>query len=109
MAYVVNVTHRAERDLAFLYDEIDAEHSDAALGWLAALALYGGLAVFLLGRFTFLQLTVGSSRLAPLAGAGLIVLLLPVAASVPALAALGLLCAVVAAVTAFDHYARERT
>ena len=84
-------------------------HADAALGWLAALALYGGPAVYLLGRFAFLQLTAGSSRLAPLAGAGLIVLLLPVAASVPALAALGLLCAVVAAVAGFDHYARERT
>jgi low temperature requirement protein LtrA len=84
------------------------EHAHAALGWLAALALYGGLAVYLLGRFAFLQLTTGSSQLAPLAGAGLTVLLLPVAASVPALAALGLLCAVVAAVTGFDHYARER-
>jgi len=37
MAYVVNVTHRAERDLAFLYDEINAEHSDAALQWYRGL------------------------------------------------------------------------
>ena len=33
MAYVVNLTARAERDLAHLYEEIDAEHSDAALRW----------------------------------------------------------------------------
>jgi hypothetical protein len=33
MAYLVNVTVRAQRDLARLYREIDAEHSDAALKW----------------------------------------------------------------------------
>jgi low temperature requirement protein LtrA len=84
------------------------EHADAALGWLAALALYGGVAIYLVGRFAFLQLTAGSRRPAPLAGAGLIVLLLPAAASLPALAALGLLSAVVAAVSGFDHFAREQ-
>jgi toxin ParE1/3/4 len=31
MAYLVNLTVRAERDLAQLYGEINAEHSDAAL------------------------------------------------------------------------------
>jgi len=31
MAYLVNATSRAERDLAYLYDEINAEHADAAL------------------------------------------------------------------------------
>ena len=31
MAYVVSITSRAERDLAHLYEEINAEHSDAAL------------------------------------------------------------------------------
>jgi toxin ParE1/3/4 len=36
MAYLVNLTARAERDLGDLYDEIDAEHSDAALRWYAA-------------------------------------------------------------------------
>jgi len=33
MGYLVNLTARAERDLAHLYDEINAEHSDAALRW----------------------------------------------------------------------------
>jgi plasmid stabilization system protein ParE len=37
MAYVVNVTTRAERDLAYLYDEINAEYSDAALKWYRGL------------------------------------------------------------------------
>jgi toxin ParE1/3/4 len=33
MAYLVNVTPRAERDLARLYHEINAQDSDAALKW----------------------------------------------------------------------------
>lgn len=85
------------------------EHADEALGWLAALALYGGVAIYLVGRFVFVQLTAAPARRAPLAGAGVTVLLLPAAASLPALAALGLLCAVVAVVTGVDYRARDRT
>ena len=33
MAYLVNLTTRAQRDLAFLYVQINAEDSDAALKW----------------------------------------------------------------------------
>ena len=33
MAYLVNITSRAERDLAQLYWEINARHSGAALKW----------------------------------------------------------------------------
>jgi toxin ParE1/3/4 len=33
MAYLVNITDRAERDFASLYREIHAEGSDAALKW----------------------------------------------------------------------------
>jgi hypothetical protein len=33
MAYLVNITARAERDLAHLFVEINAEYSDAALKW----------------------------------------------------------------------------
>lgn len=33
MAYLVSITSRAERDLAHLYREINADHSDAALKW----------------------------------------------------------------------------
>ena len=37
MAYVVSITSRAERDLAHLYEEINAEYSDAALKWYRGL------------------------------------------------------------------------
>ena len=37
MAYLVNVTARAGRDLVLLFETIDAEHSDAALSWYRGL------------------------------------------------------------------------
>lgn len=37
MAYLVSLTARAERDLARLYAQIDAEESDAALKWYRGL------------------------------------------------------------------------
>ena len=37
MAYLVNLTDRAERDLVHLYVEINAEHSGAALKWYRGL------------------------------------------------------------------------
>jgi toxin ParE1/3/4 len=37
MAYLVKTTPRSERDLANLYREINAEHSDAALKWYRGL------------------------------------------------------------------------
>jgi toxin ParE1/3/4 len=37
MVYLVSITSRAERDLAHLYREINADHSDAALKWYLGL------------------------------------------------------------------------
>jgi toxin ParE1/3/4 len=37
MAYLVNITRRAERDLDRLYEDINAEQSDAALIWYMGL------------------------------------------------------------------------
>ena len=37
MTYLVNVTVRAERDLALLFDARNAEHSDAAFKWYRGL------------------------------------------------------------------------
>ena len=37
MAYLVSLTSRAQRDLARLYDDINAGHSDAALQWYRGL------------------------------------------------------------------------
>jgi plasmid stabilization system protein ParE len=37
MAYLINVTTRAERDLALIFAEINAQHSAAALKWYRGL------------------------------------------------------------------------
>lgn len=37
MAYLVNVTARAERDFALIFDAINAEHADAAIKWYRGL------------------------------------------------------------------------
>ena len=37
MAYLVSIAPRAERDLANLYEYINAEHSDAAPNWYTGL------------------------------------------------------------------------
>lgn len=37
MAYTVKVTPRAERDIAQLYDTVNAEHSEAAMKWYRGL------------------------------------------------------------------------
>jgi plasmid stabilization system protein ParE len=37
MAYLVSITSRAERDLAHLHGEINADHFDAALKWYLGL------------------------------------------------------------------------
>lgn len=37
MTYLVNVTVRAERDLALIFDAINAEHSNAAIKWYRGL------------------------------------------------------------------------
>jgi hypothetical protein len=36
MAYLVEFASRAERDLVYLYDRINADKSDAALKWYGA-------------------------------------------------------------------------
>lgn len=37
MEYLIRIAERAERDLAVIYDAIDAEHSDPALRWFLGL------------------------------------------------------------------------
>jgi len=37
MTYLVNVAIRAQRDLALIFDAINAEHSDAAIAWYVGL------------------------------------------------------------------------
>ncbi|MEW1589585.1 low temperature requirement protein A [Micromonospora vinacea] len=75
------------------------------MGWPATTVLYGGAALYLVGRLLFLRLTVGGSP-GQLVAVGVVLVLLPVARMLPALAALGLLALFLAAVVLYERLTR---
>ncbi|MGC4811012.1 low temperature requirement protein A [Micromonospora sp. DT228] len=75
------------------------------MSWSAILVLYGGAALYLAGRLLFLRLTVGRSA-GHLVAIGLVLLLIPLARTLPALAALGLLTAFLAALVSYERRPR---
>jgi low temperature requirement protein LtrA len=90
----------------------DTEHhplSDPLTG-IGLLALYGGVALYLLGHVAFKLRLMGSLSRDRVIGAVAVAALTPVAATMPALAALGLLTLVVLALLVFEamHYAQFR-
>ncbi|MGI5522346.1 low temperature requirement protein A [Micromonospora sp. CA-259024] len=76
----------------------------ASMGWAPAMVLYGGVVLYLVGRFLFLRLTVHTSP-GQLVAAGILLLLLPVARFLPALPALGLLTTFLAVLTWYERTA----
>lgn len=72
------------------------------LEWLPTIVLYGGVALYLVGRFLFLRLTVSTSP-APLVAIGILLLLVPAARLLPAVAALGLLTALLIALVCYER------
>jgi low temperature requirement protein LtrA len=87
------------------------EHpADEALGWLPAVALYGGLALFLLAHVAFKRRTTGNTSVHRVVFGGVALALIPVAAGLPALVALGVLVGVAAAMVTFEkiRFAEER-
>ncbi|MFE9194065.1 low temperature requirement protein A [Micromonospora sp. NPDC007208] len=77
------------------------------MGWLATAVLYSGTALYLIGRLLFLRLTVGSSP-GQLVAIGVVLLLVPVARTLPALAALGLLVVFLAALVLYEQLTRAK-
>jgi low temperature requirement protein LtrA len=75
------------------------------MGWPAIVVLYGGAALYLVGRLLFLRLTIGGSP-GQLVAIGVVLLLLPVARILPALVALGLLAAFLTAVVLYQRLTR---
>jgi low temperature requirement protein LtrA len=78
------------------------------LDWPSTAALYGGTAVYLLGRIVFLRLSVGSAPPSRYIAAGAALALLPLARILPALAALGLLTALLVALLAYERLSQRR-
>ncbi|MET8202809.1 low temperature requirement protein A [Micromonospora taraxaci] len=76
-----------------------------SMGWAPATVLYGGVALYLAGRFLFLRLTVRTPP-SHLVAVIVLLLLVPVARVLPALAALGLLAALLTALVGYERQTR---
>jgi low temperature requirement protein LtrA len=72
------------------------------LTWPAVTALYCGAALYLAGRAAFLRLTAGLVPAAQILAAAVVLMLLPAARYLPALAALGLITVLVAGLTGYE-------
>jgi low temperature requirement protein LtrA len=79
----------------------------APLSWTSTTALYGGAAIYLIGRYLFLRFTVRSIRPAQLVAIVAVLALLPVGRALPALGALGLLTAILAGLACYEQFARR--
>ncbi|MFC3503251.1 low temperature requirement protein A [Micromonospora krabiensis] len=104
IAGIMYVALGIEEVLATLIHEPPDGHD--ALRMPAIVALYGGTALYLGGRTLFLRLTAGGAPWLPLAGAGLALVLLPVARLVPAMVALVLLVVVLIGQCEVERHAR---
>ena len=78
----------------------------APLGWTSTTALFGGAVLYLAGRILFLRLTIRTLRPGKFVAVGVVLLLLPVAHLLPALAALGLLAAFLAGLLWYERRLR---
>ncbi|MER6810149.1 low temperature requirement protein A [Spirillospora sp. NPDC000708] len=85
----------------------DSPDTGRPLEWGALTALYAGAAVFLLGRAAFVSLTTHSGQPAPLIVAAVLLALIPLARLLPAMAALALVTALLAALVAFEQRTGE--
>ncbi|MFE9689542.1 low temperature requirement protein A [Micromonospora sp. NPDC005806] len=79
---------------------------DRTLSWSAAVALYGGAAVYLAGRLLFRRLSGQVVRPEQATVAVVVLLLLPLGQALPPAAALGVLAAVLVAAVVADRLAR---
>jgi low temperature requirement protein LtrA len=75
----------------------------APLDWPAVIALFGGTALYLIGRTAFLRLAAGPTPPAQLVVAVTALLLMPAAQNLPALAALGLLTVLLASLVGYEQ------
>jgi low temperature requirement protein LtrA len=102
-AGIIFVALGAEQVLAHLAHGQPGHPAGAPLEWTSAVALYGGAALFLIGRSLFRRLSVGAAPTAHLIAAAIALVLLPVARFLPALAALGLLTAYLVTLLGYER------
>ncbi|MFR9780222.1 low temperature requirement protein A [Micromonospora sp. MS34] len=98
-----------EQVLAHVAEAHAGDHGDGpSLTWSAAVALYGGAALYLAGRLLFLRFTGQPVRPGQVALAVLAVLLLPLGRALPPAVALGVLAALLVAGVLADRLVRVR-
>ncbi|WP_446217367.1 low temperature requirement protein A [Micromonospora sp. IBHARD004] len=101
-AGIIFVALGAEQVLAHLVHDQPGHPAGPPLEWTSTAALYGGAALYLIGRSLFRRLSVGAAPTAHLVAAAMALVLLPVARFLPALAALGLLTAFLVTLLSFS-------
>jgi low temperature requirement protein LtrA len=89
---------------------IGEQHVDDRLGAVPVVALYGGVALFLLAHVAFKRRMTEAMSVHRIVVGAVVLALIPVAARLPALVALGVLVGVAAAMVAFEkiRFAEER-
>ncbi|MFE9192018.1 low temperature requirement protein A [Micromonospora sp. NPDC007208] len=105
LAGIIYVALGVEQALAGLADE--KSHGTSA--WMPAITLFGGTALFLAARATFLSLSVRRVRPGQLVAPVVALPLLPVGRYLPDLAALGLLTAFLAVLLSYEAWTRRST
>jgi low temperature requirement protein LtrA len=103
IAGVIYLALGIEQVLADLSHDQARHAAGTPLGWTPTLALDGGAVLYLTGRAMFLRITAGSVPRGQLVALGAVLLLLPTARVLPALAALGLLTALFVALVLYER------
>ncbi len=109
VAGIVFLSLGMKKVLTYVSDTKGHDLSDALTGMPLA-SLYGGVATYLIGHLAFRYRNIGSINKARAVAAVVVLALLPVAATVPALAALGMVAGVMTSLVAFEavRYAQGR-
>ncbi len=110
IAGVIYIAVGIEEVLAQVSDAhgIAAHDPNEPLGWIAIIALYGGVATYLTGRAAIVWRTTMRWSTVQLTAVGVILLLTPLARAIPALAALGLITAALVGLAFFETAAWNR-
>ncbi|MFF4879629.1 low temperature requirement protein A [Micromonospora sp. NPDC000668] len=103
IAGIIYLALGLDRVLTHVADNEPGSPPGAPLHWPSTIALYGGVVLYLAGRALFLRLTVGHTPPAQIVATGVTLALLPAARHLPALAALGLLTAVLVTLVGYER------
>jgi low temperature requirement protein LtrA len=101
LAGIVYLALGMKKVLAYVADP-QHHHLGDALPWVPLVALFGGAVLYLVALSALRRRNVGGWNVQRLVAAAALLLLLPVAAQLPAVAALGVLLAVLAGLIGYE-------